>query len=129
MAIRRQLSVTMENIAGTLAKMGAALGDKKVNVLAFASGEREGKSLVRMIVDKLPAAKKALETAGFAWTEEEVLATRLPNRPGQLGTVARKLGNAGINIDYGYSGVEAGSFQQLVVLSVSDLATGKKLIR
>ena len=129
MAIRTQLSVTMEDTPGTLAKMCSAFGEKKVNILAFASREHGGKSLVLVIVDKPAVAKKVLQTIGYACTEEQVLGTKLPNRPGTLATVAKRLGEAGMNIDYAYSGVEPGSAQQLVVLSVSDLDRAKKLVK
>lgn len=129
MAIRRQLSVTMENTPGTLAKLCSAFGEKKVNILAFTSREHEGKSLVLVIVDKLEVAKKVLQTIGYACTEKQVLGTRLPNRPGTLATVAKRLAEAGINIEYAYSGVEPGSTQQLVVLSVSDFERAKKLVK
>lgn len=129
MAIRRQLSVTMENTPGALAKMCSAFAEKKVNILAFASREHEGKSLVLVIVDRLEVAKKALQTIGYAYTEKQVLGTKLPNRPGTLATVANRLAEAGINIEYAYSGVEAGSAQQLVVLSVSDFERAKKLVK
>lgn len=129
MAVRRQLSVTMENTPGTLARMCNALAERKVNILAFTSSEREGKSLVRVIVDKLAVAKKALQAIGYAYTEERVLGTKLPNRPGTIATVAKRLGDAGVNIEYAYSGAEAGSTQQLVVLSVSDFDQAKRLVK
>ena len=129
MAIRKQLSVTMENRPGTLAEMCRALGEKKVNILALISSEREGQSLVCMIVDKVLVAKRALQAIGYAYTEDQVLVTKVPNRPGTFATVAKRLGDAGVNIDYAYLGAEAGSRQQLVVLSVSDLDQGKKLVK
>lgn len=128
MAIRRQLSVTMENTPGTLARMCDAFAGKKVNILAFMSSGREGKSLVRLIVDRLPVAKRVLEVLGYAYTEEDVLGTKVPNRPGSLATVAKRLGEAGINIDYAYVGAEAGSSQALVIVSVSDIERAKKLV-
>jgi hypothetical protein len=51
MAAQKQLSVTMENVPGTLAKMCSAFAERKINVLAFSSGEHQGKSLVRVVVD------------------------------------------------------------------------------
>lgn len=129
MAVRKQLSVTMENRPGTLAATCDALAAKKVNILAFLSIEREGKSLVRMVVDKLPAAKKVLQAVGASYTEEQVLTTKMANRPGTLAAVAKRLGDAGVNINYAYLGAETGSAQQLLVLSVSDLARARKLLR
>ena len=129
MAIRRQLSVTMDNTPGTLAIMADAFAAKNVNILAFMSIEYEGRSLVRMIVDNVPVAKKALQGTGYPYTEERVLGTKLANRPGTLARIAKRLGDAGVNIDYAYVGAEPRSLQQLVVLSVSDLDRAKQLIK
>lgn len=129
MATRKQLSVTMENRPGTLATIANALAQRKVNILACSSMEHQGKSLVRLVVDKHAAAIKALQESGYGYTEEEVLATRLPNRAGTLATLAKTLGDAGVNIDYAYYGAEPSSRQVLVILSVSDLARAKKLLK
>ena len=129
MAAEKQLSVTMENTPGTLAKMCSAFAQRKINILAFTSSEQQGKSLVRVIVDRLPAAKTTLQAIGYTYSEEEVLGARLPNRPGTLAKVAKTLGEAGININYAYSGVETGSPHSLVVLSVSDFGKARKLVK
>ncbi|MGH7631088.1 MAG: ACT domain-containing protein [Gemmatimonadales bacterium] len=129
MVTRQQLSVTMGNAPGTLAIMGDALAAKNVNILALMSIEHEGRSLIRMIVDNVAVAKKALQAIGYAYTEEQVLATKLPNRPGTLATIAKRLGDAGVNIDYAYLGAESRSLQQLVVLSVSDPDRAKRLLK
>ena len=84
MAIRKQLLVTMENRPGTLAEMCRALGEKKVNILALISSEREGQSLVCMIVDKVPVAKRALQAIGYAYTEDQVLVNEGPKSSGHL---------------------------------------------
>ncbi len=129
MATRKQLSVIMDNAPGALAIMADAVAGKNVNILSLMSIEYEGRSLVRMIVDNVPAAKKALQGAGYAYTEERVLGTKLANRPGMLARIARRLGDAGVNIDYAYLGAEPRSLQQLVVLAVSDFDRAKQLIK
>ena len=127
MAIRTQLSVSMDNTPGTLAKMCSALGEKRVNIVAHMSIEHEGRSLVRLVVDKVPVAKRVLEAITYPYTEEQVFTTTLTNRPGALAAVAKGLGDAGININYAYVGVEAGSSRPLGVFSVSDPARAKKV--
>lgn len=129
MAMRPQLSVTMDNVPGTLAKMCGALGEKQVNIIAFMSVEHEGRSLVRVIVDKVPVAKRALQAIGYQYTEEPVLATQLRNHPGALAAVATNLGDANININYVYVGAEPGSSRPLVVFSVWDHDRAKELIK
>ncbi|HEY9449897.1 MAG TPA: ACT domain-containing protein [Gemmatimonadaceae bacterium] len=130
MATRQQLSVIMDNVPGTLATMCSAFAEKDVNIIAFtSSSEQAGKSLVRVVVDKVEAAKNVLQAIGYAYTEEQILATELPNSPGALATVAKTLGDADVNIDYAYVGAEAESSQLLAVLSVSDLGRAKQLVK
>jgi hypothetical protein len=130
MAIRKQFSVTMENRPGTLARMCSALGERNVNMLAMMSVEHQGKSMVRMVVDKPAPAVKALDETGYEYSQDDVLTTTVANRPGTLGKVARDLGDAGININYAYLGAEGeGSRHLLLVLSVSDPAKASALVR
>jgi hypothetical protein len=119
----------MDNVPGTLARMCNALGEKKVNIIALMSTEHEGRSVVRVIVDKVPVAKRVLQANGCQYTEERVLVTKLRNRPGELAAAATKFADANINIDYAYSGVEPRSAKPLVVLSVADVARGTKLVK
>jgi hypothetical protein len=49
------------------------------------------------------------------------LQLELPNTPGALGKVARKLAEEDINITLGYATSEKGSKRTCVVLAVSDL--------
>jgi hypothetical protein len=62
-------------------------------------------------------AAQALEAAGIAWTQREVLLVQVLDEPGMLGDVALVMANAGINIDSIY--VSAAGH---VVLGVDDLA-------
>lgn len=129
MTPRTQLSVTMDNVPGTLAKMCSALRERQVNIVGLMSIEHEGRSVVRMVVDKVPVAKRALQAIGYQFTEESVLATQMRNHPGALAAVATNLGDANININYLYVGAEPGSSRPLVVFSVSDPARAKELIK
>lgn len=130
MGTRKQFSVTMGNRAGTLALMCTALTERNVNVLALMSIEQDGKSLVRMVVDQPSAAVKALDSIGYQYTQADVLTTTVANRPGTLGKVAKALGDGGVSINYAYLGAEGeGQRHLLLVLSVTDLAKGKGLVK
>lgn len=130
MATRKQFSVTMENRPATLARMCTALAERSVNILALMSVERDGQSLVRMVVDQPAAAVKALDSIGYKYSQGEVLTATVANRPGTLGKVAKALGEGGVNIDYAYLGAEGeGQRHLLLVLSVSDPEKGKGLVK
>lgn len=130
MATRKQFSVTMENRPGTLARTCTELAERGVNILALMSIEHQGKSLVRMLVDKPAPAVKALDSLGYQYSQEEVLTTTVANRPGTLGKVVKALGDGGVNINYAYLGAEGeGQRHLLLVLSVSDTERGKALVK
>lgn len=128
--MRKQFSVTMENRPGVLARMCTALADHNVNILALMSVGQDGKSVVRMVVDKPSAAVKALEAIGYQYSQADVLTTIVANRPGTLAKVAKALGDSGVNINYAYLGAEGeGQRHLLLVLAVTDVERGQALVK
>jgi hypothetical protein len=121
MPTSKELTIRMEDRPGALAKCCKSLAEHDVNILAFHSVPAEGKSLVRMVVDNLPNAKKALDGEQVSYTEAEVAQVRLPNRPGELGHAASRLGEANINIEHAYSGLDTNN-SPLVFFAVKDVA-------
>ena len=123
----KQLSVRVENRPGTLAHVARVLGDAKVNILAFLTSTLGAEGSVQVVVDNVNKAKKALEGAGLAYTESDVLHVELPNVPGALGSFAGKLAAKEINITSGYQTTVKGSRKASVVLAVSDLDTAARV--
>jgi len=118
MPTTKEFSIQIEDRPGTLGKFCRALADKGVNILAFQTVSSEGKSVVRMVVDNPNATKNMLETERQSYTEAEVAQAKLPNRPGELARAASRLGEANINIQYAYTGIEAGSNSPLLIFGV-----------
>ena len=89
---------------GELARVGEVLGRAGVNIeglCAVTSGG--GQAEVHVLVEDLEAALPALSRAGLAISaEQEVLVVALQDRPGALGAVSRRLGDAGVNISLAY---------------------------
>jgi hypothetical protein len=116
-----QLTLSHENLPGMLAHIAKVLGDAQVSILAFFTTTSRSEALTHLIVDRSGTAKKALASAGLAYTEADVLQLELPNTPGALAKFARKLAEEDINITLGYATSEKGSKKTSVVLAVSDL--------
>jgi hypothetical protein len=129
MAKLKELTVWMENKPGTLAAMAEALGKARVNILAFMTDEAEGQSRVRLVTDNAAKARKTVTGVNLRFSEEEVVSVIVANKPGALAETAGKLGNAGININHGYTGAEAGSKKQLVVFAVSDSTQAGRILK
>ncbi len=118
----KEFTVQMEDRPGTLGKFSRALADRGVNILAFQSFPSEGKSLVRLVVDNPTTAKTVIEGQRLTHTEAEVAQIKLPHRPGELARAASRLGEANININYAYVGIEPGTNTPLLFFGVADVA-------
>jgi hypothetical protein len=97
------LLIEVDNKPGALARVAAAISDAGVNISA-ATCTRPGDTAAMHILVKHPeAAKHALATAGVTITNErEVVVVDAHDRPGFLADLARKVAEAGVNIDLLY---------------------------
>jgi hypothetical protein len=124
----KEISVHMGDRPGTLGKVCRALADGKVNILGFQSIPSERKSLVRFVVDNPTAAKSVLDTEKLKYTEAEVAQVRLPHRPGELARAASQLGEAEININYAYCGIEPNSNASFLIFGVAEVGRAVKIL-
>ena len=125
----KQLTVWVQDHPGALGEVAAAMGAKKANILAFTAWVEGDRGVIRMVLDRTAVAKKALATRGWETMEEEVLEVTLPHTPGSLGRMAKKLGDAGVNIRYAYTGLAGSARQANVYCGVSDLKAAMKAVR
>jgi hypothetical protein len=79
-------------------------------------------------LDNHTAAKTILDQQHADYTETEVAHVKLAHRPGELARAASRLGDAGINIDYGYCGTEAVTNASMLVFGVADAAKAAKVL-
>jgi len=128
MPMTKEFSVRMNDQPGTLGKFCRALADRQVNILAFHSLPFEGKSLVRFVVDNPTAAKSVLDNQKMSYTETEVAQAKFAHRPGELARAASKLGDANININYAYGGIEPGTNAPLLIFGVADASRAANIL-
>jgi hypothetical protein len=128
MPTTKEFAVLTEDRPGTLGKVSRALADRGVNILAFQSFPIGGKSITRFVVDNPTTAKTVLDAERMIYIEEEVAQTKLPHRPGELARAASRLGEANININYTYCGLEAGTNAPLVIFGVTEPARAATIL-
>lgn len=95
------LSVSVEDRPGALAALGEALGNAGVNISGLAALGGHGAGHVHLLVEDGEAARSALGAAGFAveaTRDAVVLDVSGDDRPGKLGELAGKAGDAGVNL-------------------------------
>ncbi len=124
-----QVTVSVEDRPGILGEVAAALGAKKVNISAFMASVAEGRGAIRLVVDKPAAAKRAAAKRGWQTAEESVVQVTLGDKPGALGNAASKLGAAGINIQYAYTGSAKSAAKVHTYFAVPDVAAALKALR
>ncbi len=99
----KDLTVILEDRPGTLADLGEALGKAGINIDGMCGIPCEGKGVIHILVEDAAGARRALEESGLEVSgEREVLVRDLGDRPGELGEMARKIADAGVNIDLIY---------------------------
>jgi hypothetical protein len=121
MPVTKEFTVLMEDGPRTLGKVCRALADRGVNILALQSFPIGGKNVTRFIVDNPAAAKTVLVSEGLTHIEAEIVHARLRHRPGEIARAASRLGEANININYAYCGLEPGTNTPLVFFGVAEV--------
>jgi hypothetical protein len=119
MAKVKQLTVSLENRPGALARVAKALAEAKVNITALLGSTSGEQGSVQVVVDNLNRAKKALGGAGLSYTEGTLEQVELSNKPGALAEFSAKLAKKGVNIDAAYATTPKGAKKAVVVLGLS----------
>lgn len=99
----KDLAVTVEDKPGELASLGEARGRAEINIDGVCCFSSEGRFVVHLLVDDTGGTRRAVENAGYTSIEErEVVIVGVEDRPGALGETARKIADAGVNIELAY---------------------------
>ena len=98
-----QLSIFLENRAGTLTKVLDILKDAGILIIASSIADTAQYGLLRIICTEPQRAYKELERQGVAVALSDVFAIELDERPGQIAEAVRGLSEAQIGIVYMYS--------------------------
>ncbi len=128
MPLTKEFIVLLEDRPSTLGKVCRALADREVNILALQSFPIGGKSVTRFIVDNPTTAKTVLDSEQLTYVEAEIVQAKLPHRPGEIARVASRLGEANININYAYCGLEPGTNTPLVFFGVTEAGKAAQVL-
>jgi hypothetical protein len=123
----KQLSIFVNNEPGRLANLASALKECNVNMKAINIAESSGFGVLRAIVDDPDRAYKALKDRNIIVKETDVIAIPMVDRPGGLFEIAKIIGDANINIEYGYA--YAGKTGAAFFFRVDDVNAAVKAIK
>ena len=120
------LAIELCDGPGTLAAMGEALGAAGVSIEGGGAWVVDGRGAAHFLFADGEAARAALEAAGIrVHAVREVIVQRLrQSEPGQLGKLARRMADAGVNIEVLYS-----DHDNQLVLVVDELEKARGVAR
>ncbi|MGH2642110.1 MAG: ACT domain-containing protein [Actinomycetota bacterium] len=96
------LAVSVADQPGGLADVGEALGNAGINIEGLCGVGLGDRGVIHLLVEDGAAARAALEGAGLkVESEAEAIVSPIPGdvrTPGTLGTMARAIADAGVNM-------------------------------
>ncbi|OFW58665.1 MAG: hypothetical protein A2133_08070 [Actinobacteria bacterium RBG_16_64_13] len=124
----KQLSVSLDNVPGSLSTISELLGREGVNIRAISVADTSDISTVRFVVDDPEKAKNILTGNGHSPKETEVLAVEAPDHPGGMNAVLKPLKAAGINVHYLYPHLGRIDNNAIVILGVDKTEQAEKVL-
>jgi len=117
--------IELENRPGTLADIADAIAEKGINVAGVAGAAASaGSSAVAIVTNDEAGTRSALDATSARYREVALAMASLDDKPGVLADVARKLANAGINIEAIFpTGMEGGKIT--VAFGVDNIEAAK----
>ena len=122
-----QIDIDLPDRPGELAKLAAILGTARINIDAISAESASGRSYVSLIVNEPVQAREALLKHGYASSSRTVLIVRLEDKPGALAALAKKLGDAGVDVVSAIHLGTVGGHAQLA-LGVDNLERARSLV-
>ena len=99
----KQISVFVENVAGSLMKVTKELVAEGINLRAISSFDPPEFGILRLIVDRPEETAQLLEDKGFFVQTKDVIAVEIEDRSGSLNQMLEVLAEGNISINYIYS--------------------------
>ena len=125
----KQISIFLENKSGRLADVTRVLADNDINIRALSIADTNDFGILRLIVNTPEKAWKVLKEKGFTVSETEIIAVRIPDRPGGLAGILNILEKNQINIEYMYAFVGKSGTDAVVVIRIENIDRAIELLQ
>jgi len=99
-----------------------------VNIRALSIADTSDFGILRLIVPEPEKTKKLMEDNSFIVKIGEVIAVRMPDKPGGLGVILGILDENNINLEYLYAFVEEKDEMAIVLLHPENIDDGIKVL-
>lgn len=124
-----QLSIFVENKAGTVAKITKSIADAGVSIRALSVADTQEFGILRLIVSDVEKAKEALHENDCVVSITKVIGVEIPDVAGGLSSVLELMSLNNINVEYLYAFITISGQHAYVVLRVEDNDKAAKILK
>ena len=125
----KQISVFVENVAGSLMKVTKELVAEGINLRAISSFDTPEFGILRLIVDRPEETAQLLKDKGFFVQTKDVIAVEIEDRSGSLNQMLEVLAEGNISINYIYSFVIREDQAPVMVFQTEDLEEAVQILK
>ena len=119
--------VELENRPGELARLAEAIGERGINITAIGAVTSGTAGGIGLLTNDESGTREALKAAGITVKEIGLVSVSLEHRAGTLAEVARKLADAGVNVDLLLPTGMSGS-NVTIALGVDDVEAAQRVV-
>jgi hypothetical protein len=119
--------IELENKPGSLAQVAEALGERGINITSISGVTAGTAGALGLLTNDESGTRDVLRSAGIKAREIGLVSVSLENKPGALGQAARKLADAGVNVELLLGTGMSGS-NVTVALGVDDVQAAQQAI-
>ncbi|MCX5820360.1 MAG: hypothetical protein NT047_10695 [Deltaproteobacteria bacterium] len=98
----KQLSFSLPSKIGLLSEVSSFITAAKINIEGICAYEMSEQGFFMLMTDNHTKAKKILSHMGAEVSVDDIITVEMPNKVGELQKVAKKISDAGIDINYIY---------------------------
>jgi len=123
----RAFIVELENRPGSLAAVAEAIGAAGINIDGVAGLAMGSSGAVAVITGDEAATRRALDAGSFTYRDVRLVTAALDNQPGTLAAAAKRLADAGVNVELlTPTGMDGGKVT--VAFGVDDAAAARQAL-
>lgn len=123
-----QLSIFVENKAGTVAEITKSIADAGVSIRALSVADTQEFGILRLIVSDATRAREALHENECVVSVTKVIGVEIPDVAGGLSEVLQLMSENNINVEYLYAFITISGQHAYVVLRVEDNDKAAKIL-
>ena len=123
-----QLSIFVENKAGTVAEITKSIAKAGVSIRALSVADTQEFGILRLIVSDVTKAKEALSESECVVSVTKVIGVEIPDVAGGLSEVLELMSENNINVEYLYASITISGKHAYVVLRVEDNEKAAKIL-